>query len=399
MKRNLLSALLLVISASFLPGCAGMKAREAPLTFTPATFEAAQYTPKVDNFLIILDASYSMEENCQRKFRTAKAVISAINQSIPSEMHFTGGLRTFGHHPQFSDKPTELVYGMTTYSREGLQQGLERIRHAGDNSPLPKALEAAGGDLKGLPGTSAIIIVSDGQVQLEMGGAPAAATRLKEEMGNRLCIYTIAVGGEPAGEKFLEEVSRAGGCGFSTTAASLAAPGAMASFVEKVFLSPKPAAAPVVAPAPPLDSDGDGVPDSLDKCPDTPKGEMVDKDGCPPKLTLHINFDFDKAVIKPEFDLDLKRAADFIQMNSQVPYILIEGYTDSVGNDAYNLKLSERRAEAVKQYLVDKYGIDPNRLIARGGGESNPVASNSTEEGRAQNRRVEIICCAVLPPR
>lgn len=119
----------------------------------------------------------------------------------------------------------------------------------------------------------------------------------------------------------------------------------------------------------------------------------------PPKLTLHINFDFDKAVIKPEFDLDLKRAADFIQMNSQVPYILIEGYTDSVGNDAYNLKLSERRAEAVKQYLVDKYGIDPNRLIARGGGESNPVASNSTEEGRAQNRRVEIICCAVLPPR
>ena len=399
MKRNLLSALLLVISASFLPGCAGMKAREAPLTFTPATFEAAQYTPKVDNFLIILDASYSMEENCQRKFRTAKAVISAINQSIPSEMHFTGGLRTFGHHPQFSDKPTELVYGMTTYSREGLQQGLERIRHAGDNSPLPKALEAAGGDLKGLPGTSAIIIVSDGQVQLEMGGAPAAATRLKEEMGNRLCIYTIAVGGEPAGEKFLEEVSRAGGCGFSTTAASLAAPGAMASFVEKVFLSPKPAAAPVAAPAPPLDSDGDGVPDSLDKCPDTPKGEMVDKDGCPPKLTLHINFDFDKAVIKPEFDLDLKRAADFIQMNSQVPYILIEGYTDSVGNDAYNLKLSEAPGGGRKAVSGRQVRHRPQSAYRKGRGESNPVASNSTEEGRAQNRRVEIICCAVLPPR
>jgi OOP family OmpA-OmpF porin len=398
MKKSVLSSFLLLLCGALLAACAGMKAREAPMTFTPATIEAGKYIPKVDNFLIILDASYSMEKDGQRNFQTAKNVITAINQSIPSAMHFTGGLRTFGHHPQFSAKPTELIYGMTTYSREGLQQGLDRIQHAGDNSPLPKALMAAGGDLMGLQGKSAIIIVSDGDVKLEMGGAPAAAAKLKAEMGNRLCIYTIDVGGDPAGEKFLQEVAGAGGCGFATTAAALAAPGGMSSFVENVFLSPKPAAAAAMVP-PPMDSDGDGVIDSLDKCPNTPRGVMVDKDGCPLKLTIHINFAFDKADIKPEFDPELKKAAEFIQKYPKVPYILLEGYTDSTGPADYNQMLSQKRAEAVKQYLVDKYGIDPNRLIARGGGESNPVASNDTAEGRAQNRRTEIICCAVIPPK
>jgi OOP family OmpA-OmpF porin len=404
MKKNVYRTFLLLLCTAFFAGCAGMKAKEEPMTFTPATFDAGKYNPKVDNFLFILDASYSMDRNCQRDFRTAKNVISAINQSLPAALNFNGGLRTFGHHPQQSGKATELVYGMTKYTRDGLQGGLDKVKYAGDNSPLPKAIEAAGGDLGSLPGKSAIIIVSDGLVELEMGGAPAAAAKLKAAMGDRLCIYTIAVGGNPVGEKFLQEVAQAGGCGSSVTAASLAAPGGLAAFVENAFLTPKPVVAPVMAPppappAPPLDSDGDGVPDSRDKCPDTPKGQMVDENGCTLKLTLHINFDLNKANIKPEFDPELKKAADFIQEYKEIPYILIEGYTDSTGPEDYNQKLSERRAEVVKQYLVDHYGIDPNRLIARGGGESNPVASNATKEGRAQNRRTEIICCAVLPTK
>jgi OOP family OmpA-OmpF porin len=146
------------------------------------------------------------------------------------------------------------------------------------------------------------------------------------------------------------------------------------------------------------DSDGDGVLDSRDNCPGTPKGEIVDEYGCTLKLTLHINFDFDKSDIKPEFAVDLKTAGDFILKNKHVPYILIAGFTDSVGEDAYNQKLSERRAGAVRQYLIDNFGIEPKRLVARGGGESRPVADNSTEVGRAENRRVEIICCAIIPP-
>lgn len=148
----------------------------------------------------------------------------------------------------------------------------------------------------------------------------------------------------------------------------------------------------------PRDRDADGVPDYLDKCPDTRKGEFVDEEGCTIKLTLHINFDFDKAEIKPEFVPDLERAARFIKKYEKVPKILLEGHTDSIGEESYNKDLSMRRARAVRQYLIENFSIDPERLVGRGVGESQPIASNETDEGRYQNRRVEIICCLVIPP-
>lgn len=147
----------------------------------------------------------------------------------------------------------------------------------------------------------------------------------------------------------------------------------------------------------PLDSDGDGVSDYLDKCPNTPEGFIVDDQGCELKLTLRINFDFDSSVIKPEFKDELKKAADFVNANKDVPYILLTGHTDSKGSDAYNQKLSERRAAAVRDALINNYGLDGSKLVARGYGEEQPVADNSTEAGRYKNRRVELVCCAVLP--
>ncbi|WP_027714560.1 OmpA family protein, partial [Desulfuromonas sp. TF] len=147
----------------------------------------------------------------------------------------------------------------------------------------------------------------------------------------------------------------------------------------------------------PLDSDGDGVADDIDQCPNTPAGIVVDDKGCELKLTLHINFDFDKAVIKPEFRSELEKAVAFVRENAQAPYILIAGHTDSKGKEEYNQRLSEQRAQAVRQALIDNYGMDAKKLKAVGYGEYQPVADNSTEEGRAQNRRVELICCALLP--
>jgi OOP family OmpA-OmpF porin len=158
-----------------------------------------------------------------------------------------------------------------------------------------------------------------------------------------------------------------------------------------------PKGAPVDVKGCPLDSDGDGVFDYLDQCPDTPKGTPVDEKGCELKLTLHINFDFDKAVIKPEFKGELDKAAAFVRANQDVPFILLTGHTDSKGKDAYNMKLSQRRAEAVRMALINDYGLDANKLKAKGMGETQPVASNETEEGRYQNRRVELVCCVVLP--
>ena len=115
------------------------------------------------------------------------------------------------------------------------------------------------------------------------------------------------------------------------------------------------------------------------------------------KLTLNINFDHDKADIKPEFKADLDRAAAYIKRYGKVPYVMVAGHTDRDGTVEYNQKLSEKRANAVRDYLIANYGIEGKRLFAKGFGKLQPVADNTTKDGRYKNRRVEIICCAIKP--
>ena len=101
-------------------------------------------------------------------------------------------------------------------------------------------------------------------------------------------------------------------------------------------------------------------------------------------------FDFDKSTLKPEGRAKLDELARRVQSeNFRLEVIVATGHTDSIGSDKYNQGLSERRAATVKAYLVNK-GIDANRIYAEGKGEKQPVATNKTREGRAQNRRVEI---------
>lgn len=147
-------------------------------------------------------------------------------------------------------------------------------------------------------------------------------------------------------------------------------------------------APPPAAPAD-VDSDGDGVVDRLDRCPNTPPGTKVDANGCPDVLLslTGINFKFDSAAIEPASSVILDRAVTSLNEAKDVA-VRIEGHCDSTGTAAYNDKLSERRAAAVKTYLV-AHGIAADRLSVLGKGESTPIASNDTEAGRFQNRRVE----------
>src|SRR5262249_20665892 len=101
------------------------------------------------------------------------------------------------------------------------------------------------------------------------------------------------------------------------------------------------------------------------------------------------NFDFDKAHLRPQGEAKVDHAVRIMQENPSMR-VVVEGHTDSVGSHEYNLKLSERRAETVRDYMVKK-GISASRITTRGLGEADPVASNKTAEGRAENRRVEII--------
>jgi OOP family OmpA-OmpF porin len=194
---------------------------------------------------------------------------------------------------------------------------------------------------------------------------------------------------------------------------------------KAAIVTPAPAPAPVATPAPapvdsdkdgvidendkcpgtaagvavdakgcPLDSDKDGVVDSADQCPNTKAGMAVDSKGCPPpieenaKIAIGVLFASGKADIKEDSTDDIKKLAVFMQTYPTTTTV-IEGHTDSVGSVALNKELSQRRADAVRDYLVKNYNIDANRIKAVGYGSERPIADNATAEGRKLNRRTE----------
>jgi len=136
-----------------------------------------------------------------------------------------------------------------------------------------------------------------------------------------------------------------------------------------------------------LDADKDGVLDPLDKCPQTPRTAAVDGKGC--WATAEILFDFDSAIIKPQFHPALADVITVLQNNPDLK-IEIQGNTDNTGPESYNKMLSEKRSQAVKEYMISK-GIAFDRLKAVGFGASRNVASNENEAGRALNRRIDFV--------
>ena len=136
-----------------------------------------------------------------------------------------------------------------------------------------------------------------------------------------------------------------------------------------------------------LDDDQDGILNSDDICPNTPVGEAVNSDGCPANVNLQINFENNSAQITSESQARIQKYADFLNKYTNYSAKII-GYTDSRGSATYNKQLSQKRAEAVVADLISK-GVNPEQLSATGMGEENPIADNSTSEGRAQNRRIE----------
>lgn len=168
------------------------------------------------------------------------------------------------------------------------------------------------------------------------------------------------------------------------------------------FGSPRPAApapvaqepAPPPPPAPPPtpvlnDSDGDGVFDDRDRCPNTPRGVAVDNNGCPRQgsATLQgVTFEYNSARLTAESRPVLDEVAVDLKKYPQLR-VELQGHTDSIGSDAYNLKLSDGRAQSVRDYLISQ-GVGASQLEAKGYGEAQPIADNTNDAGRAENRRV-----------
>ena len=386
MKKLLIST---AVASLALSGCA---------TYPLSTFQPFQTTDlnplvesgalqqKTDTFYVINDSSSSMSkvyygkgfpgQSEPTKFSVERELLTRMNKAIP-DIALSSGVRSFGYGPCVSWGFTKLNQTVQSYSTKAFDKSLESLECSSGGTPIDRAFDAAITDLSSAPGNIAIILLSDGT---GFDGFPSPSVQaLKDQYGDKLCLSTIWVGneGDTDGQAVLKELSDITGCGYSVTASELAETKSMEGFVKNVFFNE-------VGIPTDGDSDGDGVPDSKDKCPDTPKGAVVDKDGCWSFRGVH--FDFDKSTIKANSAPIFKNSIKVLKKNPNMK-VEIQGHTDSTGPKGYNQGLSERRAKSVKNHLSNN-GVSSSRLSTKGFGETQPSSTNATKAGRADNRRV-----------
>ncbi|WP_428355787.1 OmpA family protein [Methyloprofundus sp.] len=389
MLKKLIIPAVSIAGLALLSGCATEPTSYPSFTAAPvaqATSTAA-FKQKTDTVYVILDASsstrvtYDGNDSGDSKLDVEKQTLYRLNKTIPANIRLNSAMQTYGSGHCLDWSSTKTDQSLTKYTAKGFQTALDQTQCASGGSPMNKALLQAATDLDSASGNTAVLILSDGQ-QLP-DNTLAAAQALEDKFGSRLCIYSIWVGNsyDTSGQVVLQELSNISNCGKSMTAAELSSSSSMASFVEGMLYT---SGAVAVAQVTSRDSDGDGVDDAYDKCKNTPSGAKVNSNGC--WSYNSVDFGFDSAKISPAFAPLFENAISTLKRNPNMT-VELEGHTDSTGPEAYNMGLSERRAKAVKNHLVEN-GIDASRLATKGFGEANPIAPNDTAEGRAENRRV-----------
>lgn len=380
-KTLTLSATLLTV---LLAGCATQSSNQFQAFQAEdlnALVKSGRLVQKTDSFFVLNDSSSSMSKTylnsmdyAGTKLDVEKSLLNKFNKTIPG-IPLSSGLRSFGFGPCVNWSNSQLNQALQSYNSAAFESALSSLQCSSGGTPLADALSTSGTDIANASGNIALIVFSDGQD--ETSPLPAAET-LKAQYGDKLCIYSVWVGNddETAGQANLQEIAESSGCGFATTANEISTPSGMSEFVKRVFFKPGNPA--------PLDDDQDGVINAKDKCPDTPKGAIVDKDGC---WAFHgVLFDFDSDKVKSKYHPLIQNAVEVMKLNPGLT-VEIQGHTDSYGSDSYNQNLSERRAQSVKKELVNQ-GVNSKRLSTVGFGESQPIADNTSDEGRAYNRRV-----------
>jgi OOP family OmpA-OmpF porin len=340
---------------------------------------------KIQGFTIMVDLSSSMVwlSPCRGNITKDEAVstlLRKINQRIPTNP-YVAALRVFGYQTNAWKEAdyTTLYYGPGTYNMEDYDTALGRLAAAFTISPFNVAIRGAAQELSRMQNPRAVLMFSDYELSSNLDDPAKEAGSLVASFPPDTKFYAFHVTKRSAGKTLASKVA-ASGNGISYDICNLLIDDrAFEAMMEEIF-------GPKIEP-PCSDVDGDGVCDERDVCPSTPIGAPVDNRGC--WIAAYSQFfDFDKDVVKSEFHPRLEYAAKLIIDNPSITEVTIAGHTDAKGTDKYNLDLGQRRAEAVRVLLV-KFGAPAVKLRVQSFGKSMPIADNSTEEGRAKNRRVE----------
>jgi OOP family OmpA-OmpF porin len=341
-------------------GCATPLPSKAPYSVSPIQIGRGEWRVP-DQVVVVTDGSGSMYR--EKTFPEAKALTQTLVAAMPdagarskSGRPYGAGLIGFGGNDR-------LVHPLSSFDRGGMSRAAGDLMIMGDidgfggETPLHKVLGEVAASLEGQRGPAAVVVLSDGKAD-RPEEALAMGQAMIDTYSSGVCLHTVHLGQNPEGAALLSNLARLSSCGSATEASSLGSGSAVSRLAKGIFTG----SAPAPPPAP------------------MERGERI--------VLRGVNFDFDKATIRPDAAVILDEAASILNRNPG-PRIRVAGHTDSTGPEAYNQVLSERRADAVKQYLVGQ-GVSASRLETVGYGESNPIASNETRDGRALNRRVEL---------
>lgn len=319
--------------------------------------------PKVENFAFFVDNSGSMAFDYKKtgmtKAEAARDVLTVINNDIPP-LAVTVGTYTFAPYKEYR--------APSPFNRQAVADSLTAIPTDipvfDRMTPMGEGLKSLNSPLSDLRDRIAVITVADGESN--WGTEPRGIMAdMYSRYGDRLCFHFISFAQTPEEQAFIDDLAGLSTCSVVADGESLMEDAYRADFIERVFYTSREV---TVAPPPPPPA------------PPAPTEEVI--------VFSNINFDFDSAVIKAEY-AELLREAVRILRDRPSAKVAVEGHTCNIGPADYNMGLSQRRAQAVADFLA-REGVNRNRLEAKGFGLTKPIFNNDTREGRALNRRVEL---------
>lgn len=308
-----------------------------------------------DNFIIMFDSSSSMKEFINKgtketKYDVVKKILAERQKVLP-DLGYNAGLYLY--------TPFQEVYPMGPYDAAKFSAAIDSLPAEPEGrTPLPTGLRDIEPILEKLSGKTAVFVFSDGTFDQHTGVKLPEVYTQEIAQAHDVCFYMISSATTWQAEKRLNDMAKANACSrVIPIEAFVNNPEYMTGALYMVKAS-----------------------------------AMVETTTESRIAGLKANnglFAFNKSDIRPEFQSELDEVGMFLQNNPSA-YVQLVGYTDSIGTEEYNLGLSQRRADSAADYLMNKHNINRDRIVVNYYGEANPIASNDTEEGRAQNRRVEI---------